>query len=303
MDPHCLDHCLTEKESRQFDSQGYLMVEGALDASDLERVTRAVDSLYGRHRAKDNTSAFAGGPPGLFSQTDFIREDKAFLDLVDWPRVFPKIWGILGWNIYLYHAHCDVTPPVPVAAGAESTRQRAYRAWHQDSMRVNEEIEIHPRPRLSVKVAYFLTDTTVPGCGNMWVYPGSQRMDELHVPDGAVDPPGAVPVVGKPGTAIIFDRRIWHSRSLNTSAIARKGVFFGYSYRWLQPKDDMNVRQLYTRLDPIRRQILGDALCADGRYAPQDGDVPLRGWLREHGRLDSAGMTLREIAGAARPPR
>jgi hypothetical protein len=31
--------------------------------------------------------------------------------------------------------------------------------------------------------------------------------------------------------------------------------------------------------------------------------VPLRGWLREHGRLDSAGMTLREIAGAARPPR
>jgi ectoine hydroxylase-related dioxygenase (phytanoyl-CoA dioxygenase family) len=254
---------------------------------------------------KDATAAagMGSGPPGLFSQTDFIREDDAFLELVDWHRVFPKIWGILGWNIYLYHAHCDVTPPVPVAAGAEDSRQRSYRAWHQDSMRVNEEIEIHPRPRLSVKVAYFLTDTTVPGCGNMWVYPGSQRMDELHVPDGAVDPPGAVPVVGKPGTAIIFDRRIWHSRSLNTSAIARKGVFFGYSYRWLQPKDDMNVRQLYTRLDPIRRQILGDALCADGRYAPQDGDVPLRGWLREHGRLDSAGMTLREIAGAARPPR
>jgi ectoine hydroxylase len=303
MDPRCLDHCLTEDESRQFDRQGYLMVEGALDAGDLDRVTRAVDTLYERHRAKDNTSAFAGGPPGLFSQTDFIREDKAFLDLVDWPRVFPKIWGILGWNIYLYHAHCDVTPPVPVAAGAESSRQRSYRAWHQDSMRVNDEIEIHPRPRLSVKVAYFLTDTTVPDCGNMWVYPGSQRMDDLHVPDGEVDPAGAVPVVGKPGTAIIFDRRLWHSRSLNTSALTRKGVFFGYSYRWLQAKDDMNVRQLYPTLEPIRRQILGDALCADGRYAPQDGDVPLRGWLKQHERLETAGLGLGRQAGSAPPPR
>lgn len=303
MDARCLEHCLTEEEYRHFDSQGYLMVEDALDAAELERVTGAVDALYARHRAKDNTSAIAGGPPGLFSQTDFIREDEAFLDLVDWPRVFPKIWGILGWNIYLYHAHCDVTPPVPVTAGAEDSRQRSYRAWHQDSMRVNEEIEVHPRPRLSVKVAYFLTDTTVPGCGNMWVYPGSQRMDDLQLPTGEVDPPGAVPVIGRPGTAIIFDRRIWHSRSLNTSSISRKGVFFGYSYRWLQPKDDMNVKQLYPKLDPIRRQILGDALCADGRYAPQDGDVPLRSWLEAQHRLDSAGLGTRGRVAAARAAR
>lgn len=225
LDPRCLDYCLTEEESRQFDTQGHLMIDGALDAGDL------------------------------------------------------------------------------VAAGAESSRQRAYRAWHQDSMRVNDEIEIHPRPRLSVKVAYFLTDTTVPDCGNMWVYPGSQRMDDLHVPEGEVDPPGAVPVVGKPGTAIIFDRRLWHSRSLNTSSLVRKGVFFGYSYRWLQPKDDMNVRQLYPTLDPIRRQILGDALCADGRYAPLDGDVPLRGWLEQQERLETAGLGLGRQAGSAPPPR
>ena len=74
MHSRCLDHCLTEEESRRFDSQGYLMVEDALDAGELDRVTRAVDALYDRHRARDNTSAIAGGPPGLFSQTDFIRD-------------------------------------------------------------------------------------------------------------------------------------------------------------------------------------------------------------------------------------
>ena len=74
------------------------------------------------------------------------------VELVDWPTTFPKLWGILGWNIYLYHSHIDVTP-------AESTHHQNWHvAWHQDSMRVNDEIECHPRPRLSLKIGYYLTD-------------------------------------------------------------------------------------------------------------------------------------------------
>jgi hypothetical protein len=44
----------------------------------------------------------------------------------------------------------------------------------------------------------------------------------------------------------------------------------------------MTVAHLYSQLDPIRRQILGDGLSANGTYDPHDGDVPLRTWLREH---------------------
>jgi hypothetical protein len=62
----------------------------------------------------------------------------------------------------------------------------------------------------------------------------------------------------------------------------RKVVWYGYSYRWLRPKDQMTVAHLYPQLDPIRRQILGDGLSANGTYDPTDGDVPLRAWLREH---------------------
>jgi hypothetical protein len=59
-------------------------------------------------------------------------------------------------------------------------------------------------------------------------------------------------------------------------------VWYGYAYRWLRPKDAMTVRQLYPRLDAIRRQLLGDGRSANGVYDPTDDDVPLRGWLREH---------------------
>ena len=66
------------------------------------------------------------------------------------------MWGILGWNIYLYHSHLDVTP-------LENARHQEWSvAWHQDSMRVNDEIESNPRPRLSLKIGYYLTDVSQP---------------------------------------------------------------------------------------------------------------------------------------------
>jgi hypothetical protein len=44
----------------------------------------------------------------------------------------------------------------------------------------------------------------------------------------------------------------------------------------------MTVQHLYPELDPIRRQILGDGVNANGHFSPTDADVPLRSWLREH---------------------
>ena len=47
--------------------------------------------------------------------------------------------------------------------------------WHQDGGRQNREIETDPRPRLSVKFAYWLSDVSETGRGNFKVVPGSHR--------------------------------------------------------------------------------------------------------------------------------
>ena len=99
---------------------------------------------------------------------------------------------------------------------------------------MNAEMECHPRPRLSLKVAYFLSDTSEPGRGNFWVIPGSHLRDKLERPaDGIGQPEGAVPVLAKPGTAVFFDRRLWHTASPNWSDVTRKVLFYGYGYRWI----------------------------------------------------------------------
>jgi len=59
-------------------------------------------------------------------------------------------------------------------------------------------------------------------------------------------------------------------------------LLYGYSYRWLQSKSAMKLEHLYDQVNPIRRQLLGYATSANGYFSPQDEDVPLRKWVREH---------------------
>ena len=271
MDPACLQYRLSDAERNTFEETGILQVEGVLSPDQIATLTAESDRIYAATLAAGQDRAKA-----LF-YPNFIPDSPLFQDLVDYEKILPRVWGILGWNIYLYHAHLIVTPP------SGQPRDEKTFGWHQDSGRVNSEIECHPRPRLSLKVAYFLSDTSEPGRGNFWVIPGSHRDDTLdRSPDGIGQPPGAVPVLAKPGTAVFFDRRLWHTASPNWSDITRKILFYGYGYRWIRTKDNMTVQDLWAHSDPIRRQMLGWGVNCNGFYSPTDEDVPLRVWLREH---------------------
>jgi len=271
MDVSSLQYRLTDVERKTFEENGVLQIEDGITAEQVAALEAAADKI---NRRQLDTGAAEPGKAMFFP--NFIPEDPAFVDLVDYEQVLPKVWGLLGWNINLYHGHLIVTPP----SGSERTDKTF--GWHQDSGRVNHDIKSHPRPMLSLKVAYFLSDTSVEGRGNFWVVPGSHLRDDIPVPDGTAQPEGAVPVLAKPGTVVFFDRRTWHAASPNWSDVTRKVVFYGYGYRWIRTKDEMTVAGLWDQSDPIRKQLLGYGVNSNGFYSPTDEDVPLRGWLKEH---------------------
>ena len=267
-----LEHLLTPDEKAEFEETGFLTIEDALPPTLVEALTVETDAIHARY-LKDGFD-----PKAALFHPNFIPDNDLFLNLVDHSKILPKVWGILGWNIYLYHGHMIVTPPCGQPANEKTF------GWHQDSGRVNREIESHPRPRLSLKVAYFLSDMSVAGRGNFWVVPGTHLSDNLAMPlNDAGQPNGAVPVLVKPGTAVLFDRRLWHAGSPNWSQFTRKVLFYGYGYRWIRTKDDMTVSSLWDRCDPIRKQLLGYGTNCNGFYSPTDEDVPLRVWMRENG--------------------
>ena len=282
MDAGCLQHCLTEEESQKFERDGFFMVHDAVPPQLVGELVNAVDRLDREYRASDGISSHE-----LIHILDFIGRDASFLTLLDWPQTFPKVWGILGWNIQLYHSDMIISPPDP----SNEPRRKRRLEWHQDSGRLNLELEGDPRPRVSLKIGFFLTDTSEPGGGNFCIVPGSHRRNELGMPqDGRSDPENALTVCVPPGTAVFFDRRLWHSGSPNHSDLARKVLFYGYSYRWLRPRDDMTVEHLFDQCDPIQRQLLGASSGGMGYSSPEDRDVPLKLWLKEH------------LGGSALPP-
>jgi ectoine hydroxylase len=266
----------------QLRSNGFVLVPGALRPPALARLTAALDRVYEEEVVKGRTQA--GGPMHLLGE---LGRDDAFLDLLDHPAVFPLVWRELGWNIHLYHCHLDVTPPQP------KPRLPPTWGWHQDGGRQNLELECDPRPRMSLKVAFWLSDVSVPDRGNMLMVPGSHESNTLDRPEhpelGFDSPGGAVPVLASPGDALVFDRRLWHSRSDNLSQHTRRVVFLAYTFRWVRPRDEFGIEpssERFRALSPVRRQLLGEVADRHHQWGLKPDSVPLHEELAERLMLD-----------------
>jgi ectoine hydroxylase-related dioxygenase (phytanoyl-CoA dioxygenase family) len=258
-------------ERRVFERDGYLVVRGVLDADEVGNYAAAIDDLYERRRRAGQL-----GPGGALHELSAVYACPALAPLVDHASVVGRVCSVLGWNVHVYHSHIDVHPPV---AGDVPFRYE----WHQDGGWQNKELETDPRPRLSVKAGYWLSDVSQPGRGNLKLVPGSHTVNRIDGPPRRdvrwTEPPGAAQVTARPGDVVLFDRRVWHARSVNRSNLTRKAVFFAYTYRWVRIRDRLPPAAL-ARL-PVRRQLLGlldiDAADGDHAWGHDPATVPLYG--------------------------
>ena len=276
MDISWLEYCATDEQLKAFNDTGYLIVEDAISPEMVDALEGVADRLDAEERAKTGLA-----PHKLLSKFRTVIEDDLLLELLDNKKVFPLLWDILGWNIQLYISHLIMYPPEP----PDTPRVTKAAHWHQDGGRPVPEME-RPHPRLSLKVSYWLTDVTNRDNGAMRIVPCSHKLDTRPPnsdtdPDG--DPEGAIDLLVKRGTAVLFDRRMWHSRGWNFSDVTRKVLFMGYSYRWLRGLDyNLMPPELLDKCNPIRRQLLGDGVDIKGWWQPTDADVPLKTWIAEH---------------------
>lgn len=269
------DFVLTPEERSEFcERKGYLVVPDALSPEVLARVRGAVDRIVA-----DNPR------PGQLSTNiaDILGRDDAFLDLIDCPRVFPKIWGILGWNIWVQHSHLVVTPPLREPASATF----GY-GWHRDGGAINRDVTLNAP--LLVKVGFYLSDVAPDGGPTLMLEDADPN---AAIPPATARPPNVRALAVKAGTAVLFSNRSIHSlRSPNTSEATRSAVFIQYGYRWIQSLDRSTVDHLADRVDPVRKQLLGLTTTfttatykgsegRSGRFVPGPEDVPLYAYIKE----------------------
>ena len=104
MDSRYIDYLLTDAESDQFERDGYFAVENALSKDMVDDLVVIVDRIDREERLRMN-----GDPADRTTIRDFIGRNDLFLELLDWHKTLPKVWGILGWHMQVEHSldRCD----------------------------------------------------------------------------------------------------------------------------------------------------------------------------------------------------
>ncbi len=278
------DHVLTAAERADFfEHKGYLVVPDALSPELVDRLSAAVDRLAAEAPSSDASSS---PRPGARNLADILGRDDAFLELIDCPRVFPKLWGLLGWNIWVQHSHLVVTPPLPDPSLPDHEPFRY--GWHRDGGALNRDVQLSAP--LLVKVGFYLSDVAEDGGPTLMLETADPR---APIPASTDRPANVRALTVKAGTAVLFGNRSIHSlKSPNTSRETRRAVFLQYGYRWMHSLDRSTVLHLADRVSDVRKQLLGLTTTfttaaykgsegRSGRFVPGEDDVPLVAYLRQ----------------------
>lgn len=259
----------------EFDRRGFVVIRDALDEELRSHLRQSAERLL----ASENTQGRDRGIDGKDGFRGCVALDEAFLRLLANPRVLPTVVALVSPNIHLLSSHLIALPSIPTH-GQRSIRTPQRPGWHRDMYGVARDLGHKATPRMAIKCAYYVSDTT-PDCGITRFLPGSHRLVESPViPSGAIDPPGALtPDVG-PNDAVLFENRTWHAGGINSSGRPRLAVMMQYGYRWLAGVDDPAPELLgRPELTDVERQLLGQPdRNSNGSLAKGVGAAPLYRW-------------------------
>ncbi len=268
---------LSAEQRRQFDDEGYLIVRGALDTATVARLIEAGDRLINSDTTQ-NRQSLSGS---YDSFRNCITMDDAFIPLLTWPATVPLIVQLFGPNIHLCTSHLIYKHPSPQG----TPRDFRQPGWHRDVADTPHDLGHAHIPRLEMKVAYYLTDTSEPCSAVTMVAPGSNHLKKkLHIPEGRRDPDGALEPTLQPGDALFFENRTWHAGAVNLTDRTTKAVMFGYAFNWMKPMDYLiQPDDLLDKVDDIGQQLLGGLKDPQGRFVPGGITRPLKDWCARHG--------------------
>jgi len=268
---------LSPEQRRQFDQEGYLIVRNALAPEQVARLIAAGDRLMD----SDLTESRQTNSATYDSFRNAIALDDAFLELLMQPTTVPLVAQLFGPHIHLCTSHLIYkrpnTPDTP-----PTFRQPK---WHRDVAHTPHDLGHGNIPRMEMKIAYYLTDTTQPSSAVTMFAPRSNHLkEEIHIPEGQVDPSGAVEPQLRPGDAVFFENRTYHAGAANLSGRTTKAIMMGYAFNWMRPMDYLvQSEEVLEKVDDLGKQLLGGLKGPDGRFVPGGVVWPLKEWCARHG--------------------
>jgi phytanoyl-CoA hydroxylase len=213
---------LSDAEAKQFDEEGYVLVEGAIPVDELGNVTAALDGEEAR-----TTEWLRQQPGGAHSiaQAEAITFTVHLAGRVPQARAFAThpvfadlCADLIGPDARLYWDQAVYKKPEP---------DREF-PWHQD----NGYTYVEPQQYLTCWTP--LTEATLDN-GCPWVVPGLHRLGTLAHRTTRLgfqcldDPPDAVAVEAAPGDVVAFSSLTPHRTGPNRTDSVRKAYILQYA--------------------------------------------------------------------------
>lgn len=284
---------ITPEQQRQFDEDGFFLVEDALTPAEVEELIEVVDELYAKYRKERNLE-----PHEAFQIRNIVAIHPRFRALIDHPKILPLVVDVLGFNIQIRTSHMDVRPPMRQEDAQKDLGARdSFFPWHSDGPNFGWPSVDGVIPYMEMKIGYYLTDLTQHNSGAICVVRGSHRRSQKDAAGNyIVDPADIVEVNVRPGTALVWRTALIHAVTPNLAGHPRKCLYYGYNHRWIRPSDyDHQDASVLADCTPIQLQLLGELGTGSTLYSgedplvhpvsrywrPRDEDIPLKAWAEE----------------------
>lgn len=199
----------TAESWARFAADGILVVEDALDAAQIDRLTAAI------------------GAAPEDSDWNVVESDARFAEMIDHPAHVGYVYDVYGEMLKLLRTEYFKRPP----------HQAIRNKWHFDGPRATPFQVFAETVPLRIKVGYWLTPLPGPEMGNLVYIPGSHRRPYLPTYHTHEPHPEEKSLTVRPGAMTLMWGGLWHRVAENHGPLTRLNMFLEYGPSWIVTSD------------------------------------------------------------------
>ena len=240
-DTKALYSMLEERETRQLDELGYLVLPGFVPPAMLAELRDRVETLWAQEGSEAGSEfRYEAGTRRLANLVD---KGAVFAELVVMPKMLECIEHVVGPTCKLSSLNARSTNP----QNAQS------QPWHCDVGAIADE-----RGYWVCNSVWMLDDFTVEN-GATRMVPRSHTWRRLPEPGNTDSLPGEELITGEAGTVVIMNAHMWHGGTANRTARCRRALHAFYTRNdkaQQQYQKGLLRPETLAALTPLQRRVL-----------------------------------------------
>lgn len=222
-DPAILPKPTTDwaRAKADLDEFGYCLVKDALTPAKTAALRKRLrDQADGEQAA--GVATFDGGPGGPNQRVwALVNKGQEFIDLLDEPIIDAFVPDLLGDHSIIFSYSANIAGP-----GGRP------QMLHYDQISVQPPV---PDVMIGLNIAFFLDEVTDANGGTRIVPCSGQKG---MAPDDPSSIEGTIAAEGPPGTALIWDSRVWHGTGPNRTDSLRHVILLYFNRHFMRAQEN-----------------------------------------------------------------